>query len=142
MWCNKLRWWTEEEDKQLKDLVDLHGARNWKKIASFFEDRSDVQCLHRWQKVLNPELVKGPWTIEEDQTLLRLVKQYGAKNWSHIAKHLPGRIGKQCRERLFFVIIMMVGFITIWILRSPRINGLMRRIKLSQRLIRGIFVIQ
>ena len=24
--------------------------------------RSDVQCLHRWQKVLNPELVKGPWT--------------------------------------------------------------------------------
>jgi hypothetical protein len=23
-----------------------------------------VQCLHRWQKVLNPELVKGPWTPE------------------------------------------------------------------------------
>ena len=23
-----------------------------------------MQCLHRWQKVLNPELVKGPWTPE------------------------------------------------------------------------------
>jgi hypothetical protein len=23
-----------------------------------------VQCLHRWQKVLNPDLVKGPWTKE------------------------------------------------------------------------------
>jgi hypothetical protein len=24
-----------------------------------------VQCLHRWQKVLRPGLVKGPWTQEE-----------------------------------------------------------------------------
>lgn len=34
------------------------------RAAEYFEDRSDVQCLHRWQKVLNPELVKGPWTAE------------------------------------------------------------------------------
>lgn len=33
-------------------------------VAEFFSDRTDVQCLHRWQKVLNPELVKGPWTPE------------------------------------------------------------------------------
>lgn len=32
--------------------------------AEFFPDRSEVQCLHRWQKVLNPDLVKGPWTQE------------------------------------------------------------------------------
>lgn len=32
--------------------------------AEFFPDRTEVQCLHRWQKVLNPELVKGPWTQE------------------------------------------------------------------------------
>ena len=47
-------------------MVEQHGARNWKKIASYFDDRTDVQCLHRWQKVLNPDLVKGPWTQEED----------------------------------------------------------------------------
>lgn len=34
------------------------------RAAEYFEDRTDVQCLHRWQKVLNPELVKGPWTPE------------------------------------------------------------------------------
>jgi myb proto-oncogene protein len=28
-----------------------------------------------------------------------LVAKYGAKKWSAIASHLPGRIGKQCRER-------------------------------------------
>ena len=33
-------------------------------MAESFVDRTDVQCLHRWQKVLNPELVKGPWTKE------------------------------------------------------------------------------
>lgn len=39
--------------------------------ADHFADRSDVQCLHRWQKVLNPEVHKGPWTAEEDQKILR-----------------------------------------------------------------------
>ena len=28
-----------------------------------------------------------------------LVKDLGPKKWSIIASHLPGRIGKQCRER-------------------------------------------
>ncbi|XP_064816957.1 transcriptional activator Myb-like [Oncorhynchus masou masou] len=58
-----------------------------------------MQCQHRWQKVLNPELIKGPWTKEEDQRVIELVQKYGAKRWSVIAKHLKGRIGKQCRER-------------------------------------------
>uniref|UniRef100_A0A8D2L0Z0 Transcriptional activator Myb n=1 Tax=Varanus komodoensis TaxID=61221 RepID=A0A8D2L0Z0_VARKO len=58
-----------------------------------------VQCQHRWQKVLNPELIKGPWTKEEDQRVIELVQKYGPKRWSVIAKHLKGRIGKQCRER-------------------------------------------
>ena len=55
--------------------------------------------MHRWQKVLNPNLVKGPWTKEEDEIVLKLVEKNGPKNWSKIADHLPGRIGKQCRER-------------------------------------------
>ena len=59
----KKRWWTREEDEQLKQLVDEFGAKNWKKIAKSFEDRTDVQCLHRWQKVLNPKLIKGPWVF-------------------------------------------------------------------------------
>jgi len=49
--------------------------------------------------VLNPELVKGSWTAEEDAQLIQMVKECGPKNWSRIALALPGRIGKQCRER-------------------------------------------
>jgi len=60
-----------------------------------------VQCLHRWQKVLNPDLVKGPWTAEEDAKIVQLVTELGPKRWSKIASELPGRIGKQCRERWY-----------------------------------------
>ena len=49
---------------KLREAVMAHKAKNWKKIASMMPSKSDVQCLHRWQKVLNPELVKGPWTKE------------------------------------------------------------------------------
>ncbi|KAH7672900.1 myb proto-oncogene protein plant protein [Dioscorea alata] len=44
-------------------------------------------------------VVKGQWTAEEDSLLRKLVKQHGVRKWSHIAKKLVGRIGKQCRER-------------------------------------------
>ncbi|KAE8658105.1 Myb-related protein 3R-1 [Hibiscus syriacus] len=91
--------WTAEEDEILRKAVQHFKGKNWKKIAECFKDRTDVQCLHRWQKVLNPELVKGPWTKEEDEMIIELVNKFGPKKWSTIAQHLPGRIGKQCRER-------------------------------------------
>ncbi|KAL4635199.1 myb-related protein A [Arapaima gigas] len=91
--------WSREEDDKLKKLVEQHGTDSWRLIASYFPKRTDGQCQHRWQKVLNPELVKGPWTKEEDQRVIELVRKYGPKRWSVIAKHLQGRIGKQCRER-------------------------------------------
>jgi nuclear transport factor 2 (NTF2) superfamily protein len=65
--------WTKEEDYTLGDAVKKHGGKNWKKIAESLHGRTDVQCLHRWQKVLNPSLVKGPWTEEEDRLVLQLV---------------------------------------------------------------------
>ena len=54
------------QDEKLKSVVDAVGPHNWAVIANYFPDRSDVQCQHRWQKVLNPELIKGPWTKEVD----------------------------------------------------------------------------
>ncbi|KAK9273325.1 hypothetical protein L1049_018134 [Liquidambar formosana] len=86
-------------DKILAFAVQKFNSKNWKKIAEYVPDRTDVQCLHRWQKVLNPDLVKGPWTKEEDDLIVELVGKQGNKKWSEIAKSLPGRIGKQCRER-------------------------------------------
>ncbi|KAI8032506.1 Transcription factor MYB1 [Camellia lanceoleosa] len=43
--------------------------------------------------------VKGPWSPEEDAVLSRLVSKFGARNWSLIARGIPGRSGKSCRLR-------------------------------------------
>ncbi|KAG7399110.1 putative tubulin polyglutamylase ttll1 [Phytophthora boehmeriae] len=47
----------------------------------------------------NTKLGKRPWTVEEDGMLELAVHSTGANDWSAIAKLLPGRCGKQCRER-------------------------------------------
>jgi myb proto-oncogene protein len=55
--------------------------------------------MNRWQKVLKPGLVKGPWTKDEDDVVRQMVQVHGLKKWSVIASSLNGRLGKQCRER-------------------------------------------
>ncbi|KAL9262469.1 Transcription factor MYB3R-3-like protein [Drosera capensis] len=91
--------WTPAEDDTLRYAVKVHNGKNWKKIAEFLPQKTEVQCLHRWQKVIKPDLIKGPWSKEEDQKIVELVAKYGPTKWSLISKSLPGRIGKQCRER-------------------------------------------
>jgi len=36
------RYWTKQEDEELKKVVDQYGARNWKQIARKIKDRSDI----------------------------------------------------------------------------------------------------
>lgn len=55
--------WTKNEDNLLKQLVEQYGEK-WDLIASDLKDRSDIQCQQRWTKVVNPDLIKGPWTKE------------------------------------------------------------------------------
>jgi hypothetical protein len=97
--------WNKEEDSKLRAAVKQHGPKNWKKISmlAFEGARTDVQCLHRWQKVLRPGLVKGPWSAYEDKIVFDLVTHHGVGNikWSVIAAKLPGRLGKQARERWY-----------------------------------------
>ncbi|OIW04110.1 hypothetical protein TanjilG_00670 [Lupinus angustifolius] len=43
--------------------------------------------------------VKGSWTPQEDETLLRLVAQHGPRNWTVISAGISGRSSKSCRLR-------------------------------------------
>jgi hypothetical protein len=45
------------------------------------------------------QVKKVKWTEREDQIMTSNVQKYGTSNWSLIACALPGRTGKQCRER-------------------------------------------
>jgi hypothetical protein len=113
--------WTKEEDQKLRAAVAAVGPRNWKGIADEYFDgtHTDTQCLNRWYKVsssrphalrpqsrglsrppdvqvLRPGLVKGPWTKEEDEIIIRCMT-LGITKWSEIAERIPGRLGKQVR---------------------------------------------
>lgn len=93
--------WTEEEDILLQQIVPLYNERHWRKISQHMKGRSAIQCLHRWTKILKPGLVKGPWSIDEDNKLVTWVQEKGPIKWAQCAHLIPGRSGKQCRERWF-----------------------------------------
>lgn len=93
--------WNKEEDDLLRATIEgntqAETAIDWPAVAERLPGRTPEMCAARWHK-LN-ENVKGPWTEDEDATVVRLVRELGAKSWSKIAEFLPGRAGKQCRER-------------------------------------------
>eukprot|EP00559_Dactyliosolen_fragilissimus_P003035 CAMPEP_0184865066 /NCGR_PEP_ID=MMETSP0580-20130426/16851_1 /TAXON_ID=1118495 /ORGANISM="Dactyliosolen fragilissimus" /LENGTH=525 /DNA_ID=CAMNT_0027364087 /DNA_START=101 /DNA_END=1675 /DNA_ORIENTATION=+ len=79
---------------------------DWAKVATLVGNvRKSAECMRRYNKISGNRAsekagaLKGPWTEEEDRKVLSLVMANGAKKWSQIAAELPGRIGKQCRER-------------------------------------------
>lgn len=77
-------------------------------------NKTEIRCFKRWtffkQKEkasgTEKELVKdnigdlnSQWNLKEDEILEEQVKIHGHQNWVIIAKSLPGRLGRQCRER-------------------------------------------
>ena len=89
--------WTAEEDELLAKLIA--ESQDWGHISSHFPGRTSKQVLAHWRKVANPEIVRGSWTCQEDQTIVQWVSVNGATKWASLAENLPGRIPKQCRER-------------------------------------------
>jgi hypothetical protein len=91
--------WTTEENDYLLQVVDGISNPNWGDLCTMFPGKTPQQLAERWEKVLNPTLVKGSWTREEDERIIQFVQENGTKEWTKLANLLPGRIGKQCRER-------------------------------------------
>jgi hypothetical protein len=91
--------WTAADDEQLVNLVVRSGPPNWPAITSHFPEKSIREVTNRWEKVVNPSLVKGSWTRAEDERIITWVRTHGPTNWMKLAENLPKRTGKQCRER-------------------------------------------
>jgi len=90
--------WTAEQDEQLRRAVAMYGESNWQQVAAAMPGRTGQQCLHRWQKSINPKIRRARWTPEEDKLLMDAVKLYGHA-WSRVQHHVPNRTDVQCRER-------------------------------------------
>ncbi|KAM0021287.1 putative transcription factor MYB-HB-like family [Helianthus debilis subsp. tardiflorus] len=90
--------WDPYEDKCLKVVVRLFGAKNWNKIAKFVPGRTQVQCRERWVNCLDPCLNMDEWTEEEDMKLKEAIEEH-QYCWSRIAAAVPPRTDSQCRRR-------------------------------------------
>jgi hypothetical protein len=74
---------------------------------SYFNDSqmSDLQLSHMSSsQKINTQISCTQWSKDEDRTLREKVEQFGTQNWVIIARFLPGRLGRQCRERWHNVI--------------------------------------
>jgi hypothetical protein len=93
--------WTPDEDDKIQRAFREYGNEGTKAVLAKIGDlqgRTNDQITQRWRRVINPEITKGCWTRKEDDTIRRWAKKH-PKKWTELAQFLPGRTGKQCRER-------------------------------------------
>lgn len=71
--------WTPEEDRMLINYVNYYGATDFSECSKIIQGRNNKQCRERWFNVLNPRVIKGEWSLEEDYLIFRLFKKFGGK---------------------------------------------------------------
>jgi hypothetical protein len=94
---------TEQDDEELRNLVNTFGESSWKDIAIRMPlGFSSRQCRERWQNYVSPLLYSQIWTDEEDQKLIEEFARVGTR-WTVIAEAFPGRSGNTVRNRYFLL---------------------------------------
>ncbi|KAF8043231.1 hypothetical protein BT93_A1545 [Corymbia citriodora subsp. variegata] len=90
--------WTPEEDEKLRAYVSKYGFWNWRQLPKYAGlSRCGKSCRLRWMNYLRPDIKRGNYTKEEEDTIVRLQKLLGNK-WSAIASHLPGRTDNEVKN--------------------------------------------
>ena len=89
--------WKKEEDDLILNLIGLYGT-SWSKISKIIKTRNGKQIRDRYINILAPNINKNKFSPEEDNLLINLYKQYGAK-WSIIKKYFKDRTTDMIKNR-------------------------------------------
>ncbi len=75
--------WTAEQDKVLLQAVETHGKlkkryfylyilKRWSEINNYFDGKTPCELYVRFNKKINPCILKGKWCVQEDLKILVL----------------------------------------------------------------------
>ncbi|KAL6183073.1 hypothetical protein ACLB2K_044484 [Fragaria x ananassa] len=90
--------WTPEEDEKLFSFVQKHGHGSWRSLPRKAGlQRCGKSCRLRWKNYLNPDIKRGNFSLQEDQTIIQLHALLGNR-WSAIAAQLPKRTDNEVKN--------------------------------------------
>ncbi|KAL8117160.1 transcription factor MYB16-like [Apium graveolens] len=90
--------WTPEEDQKLLAYIEEHGHGSWRALPTKAGlQRCGKSCRLRWTNYLRPDIKRGKFSLQEEQTIIQLHALLGNR-WSAIATHLPNRTDNEIKN--------------------------------------------
>ncbi|XP_030549525.1 transcription factor MYB106-like [Rhodamnia argentea] len=90
--------WTPEEDQKLVAYIEQHGHGSWRALPAKADlQRCGKSCRLRWTNYLRPDIKRGKFSLQEEQTIIQLHALLGNR-WSAIATHLPKRTDNEIKN--------------------------------------------
>ncbi|KAI3800337.1 hypothetical protein L1987_28427 [Smallanthus sonchifolius] len=90
--------WTAEEDQKLIDYIQKNGYGKWRTLpGNAGLQRCGKSCRLRWTNYLRPDIKRGRFSFEEEETIIQLHSVLGNK-WCAIAARLPGRTDNEIKN--------------------------------------------
>ncbi|CAH9112286.1 unnamed protein product [Cuscuta epithymum] len=72
--------WTPDEDQTLIDYIHKHGHGNWRTLPKNAGlQRCGKSCRLRWTNYLRPDIKRGRFSFDEEETIIQLHRVLGNK---------------------------------------------------------------
>ncbi|CAK9140052.1 unnamed protein product [Ilex paraguariensis] len=90
--------WTAEEDQKLLAYIEQQGHGKWRALpAKAGLQRCGKSCRLRWINHLRPDIKRGQFSLQEEQTIIQLHALLGNR-WSTIAAQLDRRTDNEIKN--------------------------------------------